>query len=252
MKKIVLLFCAVCSLWAADISGSFNNNVNSVIKITQSVLGEDAQEEIVKALSIEIVTHYQKIDKKLDRLLKQGDFVAYLQDQITTYKKKQTSLSAVLEESQKKIETLEAELEKAKKESGGDQTFEQILAEAEKALANFEFEHYHRLLDSYSEEKQTQAILKNVAKTKYLKAKEYLNRLLYPQALGSIEQAVALGSKESDYLHLHGFILDEQGDYPKALEQYNKALAIFIDKFGAMHPYSKIVQQHIESLKGKK
>lgn len=43
-------------------------------------------------------------------------------------------------------------------------------------------------------------------------------------------------------------VYDRQGDYPKALEWYRKALDIFERKLGSEHPNTKTVKENIKAL----
>jgi tetratricopeptide (TPR) repeat protein len=48
-----------------------------------------------------------------------------------------------------------------------------------------------------------------------------------------------------------GGVYASQGDYPKALEYYLKALAILENKLGKDHPYTQTVWNNIEIIKSK-
>jgi len=67
---------------------------------------------------------------------------------------------------------------------------------------------------------------KELAQIKYLKAKEYHNRLLFHEAKKQMHKAVVLDEGNQHYNHWYAYILKDLGEYDDALKYYRTSLAL--------------------------
>jgi len=113
-----------------------------------------------------------------------------------------------------------------------------ILQKAQKALEAYDETTYRKILDEYQSNQKMQETIKNYANAFYLKSKSYYRELNYTQAKTQIEEAIKFDNTNEQYLHWYGYILYTLGEYDKALEYYQKALAIVEKVFGGEHPFT--------------
>ncbi|MBN2824724.1 MAG: tetratricopeptide repeat protein, partial [Campylobacterales bacterium] len=193
-----------------------NNINNSVINIVKETLGQNAQNEIISNISTKIVAYLQEDKKELVVMNKE----LRTQIQILTQKVSfSTTIDEILNEERTKRKALEKELNELKAKLKDNPTLQNIIDRATKALDNFEYQKYHEILDSYSDDKE-------LAQIKYLKAKEYYNRLLYQEAKKQMHKAVVLDESNQHYNHEYASILDDLGEYDDALKYYQTSLTL--------------------------
>jgi len=128
----------------------------------------------------------------------------------------------------KERDNLKLELKKAKSKYGED--FKKSIAKAEKALNNHKIDEYHNLLKVFRDSKK--AIIKEVAESFYLEAKEYYSRFKYQKALYYSKKAMIMIDTNRDYLNFYGRILMTLASYPEALIHYKKILSMNLKEFG--------------------
>ncbi len=152
-----------------DSTNSFNNNQNSIISIVNEVLGEEAQEHIVKKIASEVTAYYATLDEKLDELLKNKAFNDALMIQITEATKTNSSLTGLLEKAHKERENALVELKKIKQEASNrhDVEFNSMLEQAEEALSNYNSKAYREILERYREKDEHKKRVQNIAKIHY-------------------------------------------------------------------------------------
>jgi len=234
MKKILFLCLLIYFSNANEINNSLNNNHNSVITIVKEVLGKDTQEHIIKKIVYELSSYLSKIDTKL---LKNKQIIMNLSSTIKESVKTNQSLTLLLvkREQQRAVDLLEIEQLKKEQIKSTDVDFKVMIEEAEKALNNYNSKKYQKVLASYRENKKHKELIKNIATTHYLSAKNYAGDFYFDKAKKEINKAVALDDTNGDYAGWYGLILFNLAEYGDALEYLEKSLKIRVaigDKSG--------------------
>jgi len=201
MNKLYLIYILTLNVYCTEILNSLNNNHNSVITIVKEVLGKDAQESIVEKLTDEILEHFLTMDIKLDKLLKNQEFVNNIIRQINEANKNNISIKEQLSKSEEEKEKLLSELNQLKLKLK-DVDFIKVLKEANSALRNYDSKRYRKILFEYSENIKNKKLIKNLATTYYLSAKSYLNDYKYEEAKKEIDKAIMLDTKNEKYIRL--------------------------------------------------
>ncbi|MBN2826218.1 MAG: tetratricopeptide repeat protein [Campylobacterales bacterium] len=200
-----------------DNSGIANSgNHNIIIQIVSENFGKDASSQKINDAAKQIFQYLQEDKKELvviDQELK--EHIAQLTQQMQS----KGLIEEILNEERTKRKALEKELDEFKAKAIDNPTLEELIEKATQALENFEYQKYHEILDSYSDDKE-------IAQIKYLKAKEYYNRLLYQDAKKQMHKVVALDEDNYEYNHWYGKILYTLGQYDNALKYYEKSLNI--------------------------
>ena len=107
----------------------------------------------------------------------------------------------------------------------------ELNAEIDRLFKNLEYGKAKELID-----KHLQKYNKDAAVLYYKKALIYKAELNYPKAEQLLKTAVALDSTNPEILHEYGSILHTNAQHDKAIEYFNKALAIDVKVFDNEHP----------------
>ena len=134
------------------------------------------------------------------------------------------------------VELLKLEKEKREKlrkelESLKSTSFESVFDEAEKALLEFKFDEYHKLIEDYRENTLSNKVVV-FAKTYFIQAEELRARFKYDEAITYYKKAIYYDKNNSRYLNKLGVTYNKNGDYPKAIKHHKKALNVLTKTIG--------------------
>jgi len=200
-------------------------NQNSIINIVNEALGKDAQEHIVRRISIELTSYLSHMDQKL---VENENVIVSLSLAIKESAKTNQSLTKLLEEKnrQREIDLKEIEALKQEQLESNDLDFKKVIEEAEKALENYDSEKYQEVLTEYRENKKHKELVKNIATTHYLSAKNYAGDFYFEKAKKEINKAIVLDETNGSYAGWYGFILLHLAEYKEALKYLEASLKI--------------------------
>jgi len=198
----------------SGIANSGNHNI--IIQIVSENFGKDASSQTINDAAAQISQFLQEDKNELVVIHQElREHIA----QLTQEMKSKGLIEEILDEERTKRKALEKELDELKDKLKDNPTLQNIIERATKALDNFEYQKYHEILDSYRDDAE-------IAQIKYLKAKEYYNRILYQDAKKQMFKAVALDEDNQHYNHEYGRILNALGEYDNALKYYEHSLTL--------------------------
>ena len=111
---------------------------------------------------------------------------------------------------------------------------DELLSQTQQALADGNTQQFERLLDQMAT--QTTSTHQVTAEVNYQRCQVAKDEFRYRQAFTLCQQAVQSAPDRTDYLSELADLAHSLGDYNKAVEYYERALASYLKNYGEDHP----------------